>query len=231
MTGWTVALVIASALAAIAAWQAIGLACDEGFRELVSARAVRALSTANRKARGMRGSRALTLMTGHKEGVISALSRGRLEKARRGKCLDELPELIDVVVLGLSAGISFDASLAIYCDRYQTMLSALLSEAMRSWQLGFKNRQQALKDLSESLKVDAFSAFVDTVCESLAFGTPLAKTLVEQGDAVRDRRKSDVEERIEKTPVKMIIPIGTLVLPAMLLAIMGPLFASLMQVA
>jgi tight adherence protein C len=48
---------------------------------------------------------------------------------------------------------------------------------------------------------------------------------------VRDRRKSDVEERIEKTPVKMIIPIGTLVLPAMLLAIMGPLFASLMQVA
>ena len=40
-----------------------------------------------------------------------------------------------------------------------------------------------------------------------------------------------VEERIEKAPVKMLVPTGGLVLPAMLLAILGPILASLATVA
>jgi len=35
-----------------------------------------------------------------------------------------------------------------------------------------------------------------------------------------------VEEQIEKAPVKMLIPLGTLIVPAMLLAILGPLLSS-----
>ena len=34
-----------------------------------------------------------------------------------------------------------------------------------------------------------------------------------------------MEEEIEKVPVKMLIPLGTLIVPAMLLAILGPLVA------
>ena len=38
-----------------------------------------------------------------------------------------------------------------------------------------------------------------------------------------------VQERIEKAPVKMLVPTGGLILPAMLLAILGPLLASLTE--
>ena len=35
-----------------------------------------------------------------------------------------------------------------------------------------------------------------------------------------------MEEEIERVPVKMLIPMGTLIVPAMLLAILGPLLGS-----
>ena len=158
---------------------------------------------------------------------LAQIRTRRAQEEARARCLDELPELIDVVALGLSAGISFDASLAMYCDRYQTMLADKLADARRSWSLGLSSRREALVGIARSLDVDAFTTFVDTVTESLEFGAPLARVLSGQAEAVRDARRSSVQERIEKAPVKMLVPTGTLVLPAMLLAILGPLMASL----
>lgn len=165
------------------------------------------------------------------KGSMASAETGRARALRRERCLDELPELIDVVALGLSAGISFDASLDVYCARYDTMLSALLNEAMKSWQFGMATRREALEGVARNLGVAPFSTFVETVTESLEFGAPLVKSLTEQSDAVRRSRRALVEERIEKAPVKMLIPTGTLVLPAMLLAILGPILSSLTQVS
>lgn len=165
------------------------------------------------------------------KGSMASVETGRARALRRERCLDELPELIDVVALGLSAGISFDASLDVYCARYDTMLSSLLNEAMKSWQFGMATRREALEGVARNLGVAPFSTFVETVTESLEFGAPLVKSLTEQSDAVRRSRRALVEERIEKAPVKMLIPTGTLVLPAMLLAILGPILSSLTQVS
>ena len=159
---------------------------------------------------------------------MGAGSRSRsLRAEERARCLDELSELIDVVALGLAAGVSFDASLQIYCSRYKTALADLMGDAMRSWRLGLSTRREALGSLARELDVPAFTMFADTVCESLEFGAPLASALVSQAEAVRAARRSAVQENIEKAPVKMLVPTGTLVLPAMLLAILGPLLASL----
>lgn len=162
--------------------------------------------------------------------MASARSR-REEAERRRRCLNELPELIDVAVLGLSAGISFDAALEIYCARYSTTMALLLHESLRSWRIGLASRSEALHLLADELGIDAFSTFVETVTESLDFGAPLAKSLTDQAKAIRDERRYIVQERIEKAPVKMLVPTGTLILPAMLLAILGPLLASLTVVA
>lgn len=180
---------------------------------------------------------------GPPEGLARAVGRlvplgGRLRVAReaarqerqKDRRLDELAELVDVVSLGLSAGISFDAALAIYCSRYDTALAGELGEAMQSWRLGLASRSDALGALARRMDVGAFTTFAETVTEALDFGAPLARTLAEQAQAIRDERRSAVQERIEKTPVKMLLPTGALILPAMLLAILGPLLASLSEV-
>ena len=157
--------------------------------------------------------------------VRQARERERLAR-RRSACLREMPTLIDVLTLGLSAGLSFDASLSLYCDRYQTEISQAFSEAMLSWRMGVTSREEALEAMAYELGVDALARFATVVGESLDFGSPLASALEVQAKAIRDEQRAQVEEEIEKAPVKMLVPLGVLVVPAMLLAILGPLLAS-----
>lgn len=142
----------------------------------------------------------------------------------------ELPELLDVVVLGLSAGLSFDAALALYCNRYRTSLSALLGGAMKSWQMGLEPRAEALARIGREAGCESLGRFAAAVGEAVSFGQPLASTLERQAESIRDQQRADTEERIEKVPVKMLLPLGTLVVPAMLLAILGPLLATAARV-
>ena len=214
------AIALAGVLAGASAAQLTALALDGSAGPAARAwlrRGARALRDQGLRERAGRLLRAASRLPGRRRA-------GR--RAVRGACLDELPELLDVVALGLAAGISFDAALDIYCARYHTMLARRMGDAARCWRLGLKSRRQAMADLARELNVDAFTTFVATVGESVQLGAPLAESLIEQGEAVRERRRSEQQEAIEKAPVKMLIPVGTLTLPAMLLAILGPLFAS-----
>ncbi|MBQ6521229.1 MAG: type II secretion system F family protein [Atopobiaceae bacterium] len=144
-------------------------------------------------------------------------------EGRRRACLMQLPVLLDVLTLGLSAGLSFDASLELYCTRYDDELAHALSEAMASWRIGLTTRSEALSALARRLDISALQRFSSTVTEALVFGSPLVEVLEHQAQSIRDEHRSHVEEAIEKVPVKMLIPLGTLIVPAMLLAILGPL--------
>lgn len=152
--------------------------------------------------------------------------KGQRRAALRQECLDELPALLDILSLGLSAGLSFDASLELYCSRMENGLAAELRGALFSWRCGMANRQEALESLGSELGLPAFQRFASAVTESLGFGSPLADALESQSRLLREEERLRVEERIEKVPVKMLIPLGTLVVPAMLLAILGPLLGA-----
>lgn len=161
--------------------------------------------------------------------VRRAAESRELERTRRG-CLGEMPEFLDIVTLGLSAGLSFDASVELYCSRYVTTTSKVFLESMRSWQIGLTSRAEALEELSVRLGSSALRSFSSAVSEALAFGTPLVGVLARQADAIRAEQRSQVEEQIEKAPVKMLVPLGTLIVPALLLAILGPLLSSALRV-
>ena len=157
--------------------------------------------------------------------VRESRRRAELDR-RRAACLRELPGLIDVLTLGLMAGLSFDASLELYLSRYDTELSAAFGEAMTSWRMGVAGRGEALEGLAEQMGVSALGSFASIVSQALEFGSPLAEALEAQAQVIRDEQRSELEEEIERVPVKMLVPLGTLIVPAMLLAILGPLLSS-----
>lgn len=158
--------------------------------------------------------------------VIGRLSADGRKTREKKEALAQMPVMIDVVVLGLSAGLSFDSSLELYCSRYGDALSRELGHALLSWRMGAETRGEALERAASSLSVPQLARFGSVVCESLAFGSPLAETLERQAQVMRDEQRSLVEEEIERAPVKMLVPLGTLIVPAMLLAILGPLLGS-----
>ncbi|MEY8437516.1 type II secretion system F family protein [Atopobiaceae bacterium 24-176] len=159
---------------------------------------------------------------------VRRLKQGAQAAARSAAAIQEMPELFDILALGLHAGLSFDGALGLYLERYDTVLAERLGEARLSWSLGLESRADALRRVADELSSPPLLRFADAVAEALEFGVPLAATLERQSEAMRRDRRLQVEEEIERVPVKLLLPLGTLVVPAMLLAVLGPLMAQAM---
>lgn len=140
--------------------------------------------------------------------------------------LGEVFEMIDVVRLGLSAGLSFDAALEIFCANRASLLAVRLERACMAWQVGVGTREDELMAAARDLDVRALETFAITVGQALALGAPLAETLAAQSREIRAAHRAAVEREIERAPVKLLIPTGTLILPALLLSILGPLLGA-----
>ena len=158
--------------------------------------------------------------------VASRKAPSYLEKRRqqelRSACDGELDVLADIVAMGSRAGLSFDAALELYCERFNTTLSREMRSAALCWKGGFATREKALMDCAKRVDSGALRRFADTVVHAMHYGAPLAGSLTRFADELRHRRKASIERQVEKAPVKMLLPMGLFILPAMLILVMGP---------
>ena len=154
---------------------------------------------------------------------------GRLAGSRGGGepvSLGQVSEMVDVIRLGLSAGLSFDAALGLYCEQGTGRLAGRMLQARLGWQMGMESREESLMAAARDLRVRQLESFASAVGQAHALGAPLSETLAHQGAEMRAAHRAAVEREIERAPVKMLIPTGTLILPALLLSIVGPLLAA-----
>lgn len=86
--------------------------------------------------------------------------------------LGEVSEMIDVVRLGLSAGLSFDAALEVFCANRQSTLALRLEQACMAWQVGVGTREDELLAAARDLDVRALETFAITAGQALALGAP-----------------------------------------------------------
>lgn len=138
-----------------------------------------------------------------------------------------LSEMLEVVALGLRSGLTFDRGFALYGAYFDNEFARSCTKAYRSWALGLCSREEALRQLAASYDMPALGRVVESILRSLRFGSALAGVLDEAGRQARAGCKAALEERVAKAPVKMMLPTGALILPAMLLLILGPVLLEL----
>ena len=158
-----------------------------------------------------------------------ALSRD-VEAARRNRAVGaerHLSEMLEVVALGLRSGLTFDRSFELYGSHFDNEFARSCAKTHRRWALGLTTREEALRDLSASYDCGALARIVDSIVRSLRFGSALSDVLEEAAAQSRAAYRTALGERVAKAPVKMMLPTGTLILPAMLLLVMGPVFLEL----
>ena len=94
---------------------------------------------------------------------------------------------------------------------------------------GLVSRDEGLRKVARSYDSPLFERFAENVIRSLRFGTSLADGLNALALEARSVKKAKLEERVAKAPVKMLLPVGTLILPAMLVLVLGPIMLELMM--
>lgn len=140
-----------------------------------------------------------------------------------------LSEMIEVVSLGLRSGLSFDKAFELYHAHFETGLSFAAAKAQQRWTMGLSTREEALRDLAAGYDSSLFSRVIENIIRSLRFGSSLAESLEATSVEARAAHKARMEEAVAKAPVKMMVPTGTLILPAMLLLVLGPVLLDMMQ--
>ena len=153
---------------------------------------------------------------------------GNIATTRDDGCIDlgDVAEMVDIVQLGLSAGLSFDAALELYCSGRSGRLPSELARAELMWRVGVLTRERALMEVARVSGVDALESFAVSVAQAVSLGAPLGEALARQSRDIKGARRAEVERRIERAPIRLLVPTGALVLPALLISIMGPLMAA-----
>ena len=151
-------------------------------------------------------------------------------KRDRGICADRhLSEMLEVVALGLRGGMTFDRAFALYGAYFSNEFAQECARAYRKWSLGLSTREEALHHLASSFDCVQLSRVIDTILRSLRFGSSVTELLEEAAAQSRATYRTELEERVAKAPVKMMLPTGALILPAMLLLVMGPVLLELIN--
>ena len=146
---------------------------------------------------------------------------------RRADAERHLSEMLEVVALGLRSGLTFDRSFSLYGAHFDSGFARSCALAQRRWALGLTTREEALRTLAASYDCDQLGRVVETIVRGLRFGSSLTGSLSEAAVQARESYRTALAERVAKAPVKMMLPTGTLILPAMLLLVMGPILLEL----
>jgi tight adherence protein C len=141
----------------------------------------------------------------------------------------ELPELIDLLVVTLEAGLSFLASLYTAAEHLEGPLGAELRLTLQEQRMGL-SVNDALEGMLRRCETPALRTFVRSVIQGESLGTSTGQIMRNLALEMRKRRRAKAEERAQKAPVKMLFPLVFLIFPSIFIVLLGPTYYSLSKV-
>ena len=139
----------------------------------------------------------------------------------------DLAALLDAVVVGLDAGLSFERSLRALIER-KAEVGRLRDARLLAADLALGvRRDRALGAFAARGAPEARVAAI--VSAATRLGAPLAELLVLQADSLRESERRRAEARARRLPVLMMFPLTFCVLPALLIVFLGPPLLSMLN--
>lgn len=135
-----------------------------------------------------------------------------------------LPEVLDLIVVCIEAGLSLDQAVSRSVAELGTSQPEIcdeLSLVMLEQRAG-RPRIDAWKHFAERVNIDVISTLVSALAQADQFGTSVAKTLRVYSDTLRTKRRQEVEEKAAKTPVKLVFPLVFFIFPSLYVVALGP---------
>jgi tight adherence protein C len=149
---------------------------------------------------------------------------GKKIKKRQKKITRGLPDVLDLLVICMEAGLSLDqatARTAQELSKSQPELCDELNIVVLEQHAG-RGRSDAWKNMAERTCVESVRNLVSMLVQTEQFGTSIAKVLRVHSDSLRVQRVQMIEEMASKTSVKLVFPLVLFIFPALFLVTLGP---------
>jgi len=150
----------------------------------------------------------------------SVIVRHRRDR-RYAEVEQELPELIDLLVVTVEAGLGFSGSLNVASTRMRGALGDELRLALQEQNMGL-SVEEALRNMLDRCETPSMRAFVRSVLQGEMLGVSIGQIMRNLAEEMRKRRRALAEERAQKAPIKMVFPLVLLIFPAMFAVLIVP---------
>jgi tight adherence protein C len=149
---------------------------------------------------------------------------GRQIKKRQDKIRRGLPDVLDLLIICIEAGLSLDQSTARAAQelaKAQPEMCDELTIVVLEQRAG-RPRGEAWKHLAERTDLDCVRSLVSMLIQSEQLGTSIGKTLRTHSDTLRVQRVQAVEEAAAKLTIKLLFPLVLFIFPALFVVVLGP---------
>ncbi|MGB0063180.1 MAG: type II secretion system F family protein [Terracidiphilus sp.] len=156
---------------------------------------------------------------------------GHKIKKRQGKITRGLPDVLDLLVICMEAGLSLDQATARTAEELaqpQPELCDELGMVVLEQRAG-RARADAWKNMAERTDVDSVKNLVSIMVQTEQFGTSIAKMLRVHSESLRTQRVQMIEEMAAKTTVKLIFPLVLFIFPSLFVVTLGPAAIMIME--
>ncbi len=156
--------------------------------------------------------------------ALPALGARRRHRRWLAAVAADLPDVVDLLVLAVGAGLTVRLAVAAVARRAPGPLGSELARAGHDADLG-RRLADALDDVPDRAG-EATRPLVAALVASERYGAPLGASLERLAHEVRADRRRRAEEAARKVPVKLLFPLVSCTLPAFGLLTVAPLVAS-----
>jgi tight adherence protein C len=162
------------------------------------------------------------LLLGFPIGWLAPMRVVRRRTERRfGRIDHDLPELIDLLVVTVEAGMGLTGSLHTASRRMRGPLGDELRLTLQEQTMGLSTNE-ALRNLLERCDTPLMRSFVRSVLQGETLGVSIGQIMRDLATDMRKRRRQAAEEKAQKAPIKLLFPLIFLIFPAMFVVLLAP---------
>jgi tight adherence protein C len=153
----------------------------------------------------------------------------RLAADRKEVMFAELPYVLDLLSLGIEAGLDFRTSVERLVNFSEP--SPLMSELrflLSDLQLGTP-MQEALLKMRSRIDILAFFTFIEALIQATQIGIDVSSTLRAQSEQMRITYFQNVEKQANSIPIQILLPSVIFIFPPLIFVTLGPIVLELMS--
>jgi tight adherence protein C len=150
----------------------------------------------------------------------------RRATARLQRIDDSLPELIDLLVVTLEAGVGFVAAMRMSAERLEGPLGDEVRLTIQEQTLGL-SMLESLENWLRRCETVSVRSFVRAMVQGDRLGVSIGQILRNLAVEMRARRRQVIEARAQKAPIKILFPLVLFIFPAIFVILLGPALFSI----